>query len=100
MRIAFSALLCSGVMAGCSGPPSLRVVDYKALSDERLVEYHREVQADLVTSKADWEEASVGGLPVRSQIEKKRVEELEARLRSVELEMRIRRIETPSAPAG
>ena len=93
--ITAAALL--GMTAGCA-PESLKVVDYKALSDENLTEYYSDLERDIRVARKEWEKASLAGTPLRSEVRKDQHEALVNRRRQVLLEMEGRKLEVP-APA-
>ena len=98
MNRGFLGALVISLLAGCSGPVSLDVVDFKALTDERLTEYYHEVEADIVAARASWEEASLKGQPLRTEIRKNHYNDLMTRREGVALEIRLRGLGVPDSP--
>ena len=89
--------LTLGLLYGCGGPETLKVIDIKALSDEELVRYHQELEADIKKYKEKWSQASRDGKPIFTESYKSDYEALVARRRQVVLKMDLRRLPVPKS---
>jgi hypothetical protein len=94
MRVCSIVPVLVAVLAGC-GPSSLQVLDYKAFSDDKLIEYAQQLAVDIEKERVGLEAASASGRPGVTGVRRGNYDYLRKRQAEVHVEIRRRGLSVP-----